>query len=58
VITNFLKYEGLAADGKTPSFSFPYIDDKNQVPLTNSFQNNTSITSRWQMQIGVKYLFN
>lgn len=55
---NFLTFEGLAADGKTPLFSFPYLDSKNQVPLTNSFVNNTSIFSRWQMQIGFRYLFN
>ena len=53
-----LKYEGLAADGKTPSFSFPYQDAGNQVPVTNSFTNNTGITSRWQMQFGIRYLFN
>jgi hypothetical protein len=56
--TNFLRYEGLAADGKTPSFSFTYQDANNQVPYTNSFINSTSITSRWQMQFGLRYLFN
>jgi carboxypeptidase family protein len=53
-----LTFEGMAADGKTPSFSFPFIDAANQVPLVNSFANSTSIFSRWQMQIGIKYLFN
>lgn len=56
--TNFLKFEGLAADGKTPSYSFTYLDATNQIPLVNSFTNNTGITSRWQMQFGIKYLFN
>ena len=56
--TTPLTYEGLAADGKTPSFSFPYADAANQVPLVNSFSNNTSIISRWQMQFGIRYLFN
>lgn len=55
---NFLRYEGLGPDGKTPSFSFAYADAANQVPLTNSFTNSTSIFSRWQMQIGFRYLFN
>jgi hypothetical protein len=58
VLTNFLKYEGLAADGKTPLFSFSYQDAKNQVPLVNSFANSTSISSRWQMQFGIRYIFN
>ena len=56
--TSPLTFEGMAADGKTPSFSFPYIDATNQVPLVNSFSNNTGIFSRWQMQFGIKYLFN
>ena len=55
---NFLRFEGIAADGKTPLFSFPFIDATNQVPLVNSFSNNTSISSRWQMQFGIRYMFN
>jgi hypothetical protein len=57
-ITNFLKFEGMSSDGKTPLFSFPYADATNQVPLVNSFSDNTSITSRWQMQFGIRYLFD
>lgn len=56
--TNFLTFEGMSADGKTPLFSFPYLDAKNQVPVTNSFNNSASIFSRWQMQLGFRYLFN
>jgi hypothetical protein len=68
VSTNFLKFEGMAGDGKTPLFSFPYLDASNQVPVTNSFAPNTALTnfangqtftgSRWQMQFGIRYLFN
>jgi hypothetical protein len=67
-ISNFLKFEGMAADNKTPLFSFPFADPANQVPLVNSFVNSTSLTnfvngttatgSRWQMQFGIRYLFN
>jgi hypothetical protein len=53
---NFLKYEGLGADGKTPSFSFPFLTGT--TPFTQPFQNSTGIGSRWQMQLGVRYLFN
>ncbi|MEP6748204.1 MAG: TonB-dependent receptor, partial [Bacteroidota bacterium] len=53
-----LTFEGMAADKVTPSFSFPYIDATNQVPLVNSYSNSTSIGSRWQMQFGIRYLFN
>jgi Carboxypeptidase regulatory-like domain/TonB dependent receptor len=57
-VSNFLKFEGISTDGKTPLFSFPYADATNQVPLVNSFSPSTSIFSRWQMQLGVRYLFN
>ncbi|HKB43152.1 MAG TPA: hypothetical protein VKC90_02145, partial [Chitinophagaceae bacterium] len=52
-----LTYEGLDANGK-PSYSFPYLDATNQVPRSTSFTNNTGIGSRWQMQFGLRYLFN
>jgi hypothetical protein len=59
---SFLKYEGIvptgSADAGKPRFSFPYQDASNQIPFVNSFQDNTSIFSRWQGQIGVRYLFN
>jgi hypothetical protein len=57
-IANILKFEGIAADGKTPLFSFPYSDATNQVPLVNSFSPSASTFSRWAMQFGVRYLFN
>ena len=53
-----LTFEGMAADHKTPLFSFPYADATNFVPLVNSYSNNTGIVSRWQMQFGIKYMFN
>lgn len=58
VLTNFLRYEGLGADGKTPSYSFTYQDATNQIPLVNSFSNSNSIAARWQMQFGIRYLLN
>ena len=57
-VTNFLRYEGLGADGKTPSFSFTQQDATNLTPFVNSVSNSTSIASRWQMQFGIRYLFN
>jgi len=55
-VTNFLKYEGLGADGKTPSFSLPF--QTGTTPFVQPFQNSTGLGSRWQMMLGVKYLFN
>ncbi|MEI7526395.1 MAG: TonB-dependent receptor [Mariniphaga sp.] len=54
--TNILKYEGIAADGKTPSFSLPF--QTGTTPFTQPFQNSTAITSRWQIMFGIKYMFN
>jgi len=54
--TNILKYEGISADGKTPSFSLPF--QTGTTPFTQPFQNSTGISSRWQMMFGIKYLFN
>ena len=56
--SSFLRFEGMAADGKTPLFSFPYQDPTNQIPQQNSFANSTSTSSRWNMQIGIRYTFN
>jgi hypothetical protein len=52
---NFVK---LDADGKTPIFSFPYLDGRNKVPQTESFRDNVGFGSRFQIQLGVRYLFN
>lgn len=60
---SFLKYEGLVTTlgdpnvGK-PRYSFPYQDAANEIPFTNSFTESTSIYSRWQGQIGIRYIFN
>ncbi|MEI7830166.1 MAG: TonB-dependent receptor [Prolixibacteraceae bacterium] len=54
--TNILKYEGLSADGKTPSFSLPF--QTGTTPFTQPYQNSTGLGSRWQMMFGIKYLFN
>jgi hypothetical protein len=61
--TSFLKYEGLVTTAGDPNFgkprySFLYQDATNQIPFVNSYQDNTSIFSRWQGQLGIRYLFN
>ena len=53
-----LTFVRLDTDGKTPIFSFPYLDGKNKVPYTDSFRDNVGFSSRWQMQLGVRYIFN
>jgi hypothetical protein len=46
---------GSAPTGK-PVFTFPFRTGT--TPLADSFQNLTSLTSRWQGQIGIRYIFN
>ena len=59
VLSSFLKYEGVvSAANPTPRYSFPYLDPANQIPLTSTFKDDPSILSRWQAQIGIRYLFN
>jgi hypothetical protein len=63
---NFLKFEGMSTDGKTPLFSFPFSDAANLIPFQSSFATATSNTTypavyqyaRWQMQFGIRYMFN
>jgi outer membrane receptor for ferrienterochelin and colicin len=53
-----LTFVRVDTDGKTPVFSFPYLDGRNRVPFTDSFRDNVGFSSRWQMQLGVRYIFN
>jgi outer membrane receptor for ferrienterochelin and colicin len=53
-----LNFVRMDTDGKTPIFSFPYLDGRNKVPFTDSFRDNVGFSSRWQMQLGVRYIFN
>lgn len=60
---SFLRYEGLVTAAGDPNlgkprYSFLYQDPANQVPFVKSYQDNTGLQSRWQGQIGVRYLFN
>ena len=53
-----LSYVKLDTDGKTPIFSMPYLDGKNKIPYTKSFKDDVGTYSRFQVQIGIRYIFN
>jgi len=57
-LLNFLRVETSGANTGKPVFSFPYLDAANKIPLTSTFQNSTSQASRYQIQIGLRYIFN
>ncbi|MBB5637953.1 hypothetical protein HDE68_003878 [Pedobacter cryoconitis] len=53
-----LKYQGTDPVTGKANYSFPYLDKDNLIPVTNSTKVNTDQISRWQAQIGVRYIFN
>ena len=55
--TTPLTFEGMNAANQ-PIFSFPYLDSTNKVPLSNTFANSTALDSRWQILLGVRYIFD
>ena len=57
-LLNFLRVETAGANAGKPVFSFPYFDAANKIPLSSTFQNSTSQASRYQIQLGVRYIFN
>ena len=56
--TTPLVFSKIDTDGKTPVYSFPYQDGVNRVPYTRSYRPSSSLGSRYQIQLGVRYLFN
>lgn len=57
-ILNFKRMETTGVNAGKPVFSFPYLDATNQIPLNTTFVNSTGQSSRWQGQIGIRYIFN
>jgi hypothetical protein len=45
-------------DGKTPIYRFNFLDPTKQIPQSRPYTPSSSLGSRWQLQIGVRYLFN
>ena len=57
-----LTYKGYTPTGQ-PIYSFdpignPSAANPNVTPLTSTFNTNTGIGSRYQMQVGIRYIFN
>ena len=53
-----IKFDKMDVDKTTPIYSFPYQIASSETPYTSSFKPDVSILSRWQMMIGIRYLFN
>ncbi len=55
---SFLKVLDFKGPNNSPRFAFPYMDAKNKIPYTETFKHNTGLTSLWQIQFGIRYIFN
>ncbi|QNR83863.1 TonB-dependent receptor [Pedobacter riviphilus] len=53
-----LNFKGIDAATGNPTFSFPYLNAENNVPLVNTFSNSIDETARWRIQLGLRYRFN
>jgi hypothetical protein len=56
--TAVLKYQGIDPATGHATYSFPYLDKTNLIPVTKSFIYDTSQISRYQAQVGIRYIFN
>jgi hypothetical protein len=56
-LLTFQRVETTGPNAGRPVFRFPYLDAASQTPLVNSFQNSTGQGSRFQVQLGVRYIF-
>jgi hypothetical protein len=55
--TNLLTFAGYNTLGQ-PQFTYPYLNNTTKEPLTKTYRDDVQgLTSRWQMQIGVRYIF-
>jgi len=55
---SFLQFRDYLGAGGAPRFSFNYFDFTQKTILTETLGNNFGLTSRWQIQLGLRYIFN
>jgi hypothetical protein len=56
--TQPLVFQRIDTDGRTPIYTFPFLDQTKGQPQTRPYTPSAGLGSRWQLQIGVRYLFN
>ncbi len=56
--TTPLVFSKIDTDGKTPIYQFNYLDGANKLPYTRAEKPSPGIGSRYQIQLGVRYIFN
>jgi hypothetical protein len=55
---SFLQFRNLTGPGGAPRFSFNYFNSADKIVLTETLGNSFSLISRWQLQLGIRYIFN
>lgn len=55
---SLLAYKGIDPASGRATYSFPYQDRNNLIPVTTSFRPSISLGTTWQAQIGARYIFN
>lgn len=56
--TTVLHYVGIDSATGRAEYSFPLLNKSTNTPVTQSFINDASQFSRWQAQLGLRYIFN
>ena len=51
-----INFTGYNAE-KQPTFQYPYLNATTKQPLLETYRDDLNIISRWQMQIGLRYIF-
>lgn len=54
--SSLLTFRGYDAN-RTPIYQYPYLNSTTKTPLRETFRDNLGLGSRWQMQVGVRYIF-
>lgn len=54
--TQLLTFRGYNAAGN-PQYQYPFLNNTTRETLTKTFRDDLGLGSRWQMQIGVRYIF-
>lgn len=54
---NLITFKGYDGFG-VPQFQFPYLNATTKTPLTSTYRDDLGILSRWQMQLGLRYIFD
>lgn len=54
--TSLLEFRGYNAT-RNPQFRYPYLNPTTKTTLTETYRDDLGLISRWQMQLGLRYIF-